>query len=51
MKTEYKSPELEIVETIQSYCDVELSVSSDKLGGLEGAGNEDFEDFGNEDLN
>ena len=37
----YESPEFETIETMQTYC-LELNASSDKLGDIEGAGNEDF---------
>ena len=42
MKKEYESPKFESVEVMQSYCDTELNVSSTKLGGSEGMGNEDL---------
>lgn len=42
MKKQYKAPKFESIENMQRYCDSDLNVSSEKLGDVDGGGNEDF---------
>ena len=42
MKKTYDSPNLEIVETMERYCVVDLTTSSESLGDSSGGGNEDL---------
>lgn len=44
MKKQYNAPKFESIENMQRYCDIDLNVSSDKLGDLAGGGYEDFAD-------
>ena len=42
MKKQYKAPKFESIENMKRYSDRDLYVSSEKLGDVDGGGNEDF---------